>query len=77
MNDLAHGEVVAALSSNVLAVVVLLGAVVAWVVWVVRRARGQDVALVRLTPARVVAVTAVFLVFTLVRNTPWGAWLAP
>ena len=77
VNDLAHGQVVAALSSNVLAVVLLVSAVVAWIVWVGRRARGRDVPLVRVTPARLIGVTAVFLVFTVVRNTPWGAWLAP
>lgn len=58
--------------------VALLGLLaVAWVVWTGRRARGHDVPLVDVTPRLVVVLASVFVVFGVLRNTPWGAWLAP
>lgn len=77
MNDLAHGDVVAALSSNVVAVALLAAAAAGWVVWLARRARGSDAPFFDLSPRLVVVMATVFVVFGVVRNTPWGAWLAP
>lgn len=77
MNDLTHGDVVGALSSNVMAVVLLGLLIGAWVVWLVRRWHGRDVPLPGLTATSVVAVAVAFAAFGIIRNTPWGAWLAP
>jgi len=77
VNDLTHGDIVAALSSNLLAVA-LVGVVgVAWLVWAVRRWRGEDRQMIALSPRAGLVVVAVFVVFGIIRNTPWGAWLAP
>jgi hypothetical protein len=78
VNDLTHGDVVAAASSNLLLVAVLPG--FAW--WWTRRVVDGWRGTVRTTGTRpVVLGVVVFAVaalgFTVLRNTPAGAWLAP
>lgn len=78
VNDLTHGDVVGAASSNLL--LVLAAPVVAWVLvtWIVGAWQGRQ-----RTPRWVQSpvVLSVWLagivVFTIVRNLPVGAWLAP
>jgi hypothetical protein len=78
VNDLTHGDVVAAASSNLL--LVLATPVVAWVLvtWIVGAWQGRS-----LTPRWVQspvffsAWLAAIVVFTVARNLPVGAWLAP
>jgi hypothetical protein len=50
---------------------------VAWLVWAVRRWQGVDGPMIRVTERTGVWVLVVFLIFGVVRNTPWGMWLAP
>ncbi|ARF72040.1 hypothetical protein B7C62_06975 [Kitasatospora albolonga] len=71
-----HGDLGAALSANAVAVVgyVLFAAV--WVLWLVRSWRGQPLR-IALAPVWWWALGAVLLVFTVVRNLPFGAALAP
>ena len=79
VNDLTRGDLGAALSSNVVLVVLLPLLALGWVRWTRRAWRG--------TPARpvsragatalVVAAVVVTVAFTVLRNTPTGAWLAP
>jgi hypothetical protein len=76
-NELTHGNIVTALSSNLLAVGLLALLAVAWAAWVVRRARGSDEGMLVLRDRTLVLVLVVALAFGVVRNTPWGAWLAP
>ena len=77
MNDLTNGDVVGAVSSNVMAVLLLAAAVVVWGVWTVRRARGQDAAALSVGLRGGLVLLAVFVAFGAFRWTPWGAWLAP
>ncbi|MCX5168450.1 DUF2752 domain-containing protein [Streptomyces antibioticus] len=72
----AHGDLGAALHANAMAVVGYLGFAVLWTVWVVRAARGRPVRL-DLTPVRLWTLGALLLVFTVVRNLPFGGWLHP
>ncbi|MGH3425367.1 MAG: DUF2752 domain-containing protein [Nocardioidaceae bacterium] len=81
VNDLTGLDVGAAVSSNVLAVVLVAGLGMAYLLWLPRRWRGDHRPLVRPGPRAVnrtvtLAVAAI-VVFTVVRNTPWGTWLAP
>jgi hypothetical protein len=77
VNDLTHGDLVGAVSSNVLAVV-LVGVVgVTWLLWAIRRWRGDGGPMIRVNERIGVIVVVVFVAFGIVRNTPWGAWLAP
>ena len=71
-----HGDLLAALHDNAAGVAAYLGFAVLWTVWVVRAVRGQPV---RFEPGRVQmwAVGALLLVFTVVRNLPFGGWLHP
>lgn len=77
VNDLTRGDVAGAMGSNVLAVVLVATLAVAWVVWFARRARGRRDRMIVLGANAGYAALAVLLVFGVVRNTPWGSWLAP
>ncbi len=79
LHDLTDLDVAAAVSANVLAVVAAVALAVAWVGWVRGRwtgARDRDRLLV-LSPIANRTVLAVMVVFTIVRNLPPGAGLAP
>ena len=78
VNDLTHGDLGAALSSNLLLVVAIPFAVLALAVWATDRWRGDEPSLTwtRVRPLVPVLVAAV-VVFTLARNLAFGAWLAP
>ncbi len=77
VNDLSRGDLAAAISSNLLAVVLAATLAVAWVTWVVRRARGVDGRMIVLGNRALASVLVAAVVFGVLRNTPWGAWLAP
>ncbi|MEH3034283.1 MAG: DUF2752 domain-containing protein [Aeromicrobium erythreum] len=77
VNDLTNGDVVGAISSNVLAVLLLATSGVLWLVWTWRRARGQDAPLLRMNLTAGLVLLGLFVAFGAFRWTPWGAWLAP
>lgn len=78
VNDLTHGDLAAALSSNLLAVGVLLPmAVLVWFAWARSRWRGRRLSAPRLTPALAWSTLALLLAFGLARNLTIGSWLAP
>lgn len=77
INDLTRGDVLGAISSNVLAVALVVVLAVAWVLWVGRRLRGIDDRMIALPPRVSLALVGVVVVFGVVRNLPFGAWLAP
>ncbi|OQD54677.1 hypothetical protein BM536_022460 [Streptomyces phaeoluteigriseus] len=72
----AHGDLVTALHANAMAVAAYAVFAVLWTVWVVRVARGRPV---RIEPGPVPLWTlgVLLLVFTVVRNLPYGGWLLP
>ena len=78
VNDLTRGDLAAAASSNLLFVSAVPLLVFFWSRWFadrwagVHRRVGSRRALVSAG-----AFLAVAMVFAVVRNTPWGAWLAP
>jgi hypothetical protein len=72
----AHGDFAAALQDNALAVVGYGLFAVVWTVWVVRAVRGRPFR-IDLGPVRLWAAGALLLVFTVVRNLPFGGWLHP
>jgi hypothetical protein len=71
-----HGDFLAALQDNALAVVGYLGFAVLWTVWVVRAVRGQSVR-IELGRVQLWVLGTLSLVFTVVRNLPFGGWLHP
>ena len=77
VNDLTRGDFVAAASSNILVVLLVAVLAVAWVVWFVRILRGASGPMIQLGHRTGIAVIALVIVFGVVRNTPFGAWLAP
>ena len=77
VNDLSHGDLLGALSSNVLAVIVLGVLGVLWLVWVVRRSRGEDRPMIQVSDRTLAFALVLVLAFGVLRNTPWGAGLAP
>ncbi|KAA0931722.1 DUF2752 domain-containing protein [Streptomyces apricus] len=72
----AHGDLGAALGANAVAVLGYLVCAALWTVWVVRAARGRPL---RIDPGPALRWTAgaLLLVFTVVRNLPFGGWLHP
>jgi hypothetical protein len=77
MNDLTHGDVIGALSSNAMAVVLLAVMAVAGIVWFYRRWRGQPVPLLAAKSPVLWGLLAAFAVFGVFRWTPWGVWFLP
>jgi hypothetical protein len=77
VNDLTRGDFVGAVSSNILAVALVATLAIAWGLWVVRRAGGRGNRMIVLSARTGYAVLALIVVFGVVRNTPWGSWLAP
>jgi hypothetical protein len=76
-HDLLHGDVAAAISSNALVVAAAITLGVLWIGWLGRRWRGRPGGMVKLSERTAWLLLAVAVVFGIVRNTPWGSWLAP
>lgn len=78
VHDVLHGDLLAGLRSNLMGLVLCGLLTVLWAAWFVGRWRGRPTAWDRLVPAwAAYAVLALFVVFSVFRNTPWGSWLAP
>ncbi|MFC7451309.1 DUF2752 domain-containing protein [Rhodococcus daqingensis] len=77
VNDLVHGDLVASVSSNVLILPLVVVLAVAWVRWVRRRWGGVEDRMIVLGRPATAAILVLLAVFTVVRNTPWAAVLAP
>ncbi|MEU9123852.1 DUF2752 domain-containing protein [Streptomyces sp. NPDC048506] len=74
---LAHGDLLAALGANALAVAGYAACAVLWARWLARAARGRPTAGPRPRPVHWWALGGLLLVFTVVRNLPLGSALAP
>lgn len=72
----AHGDLVAALGSNALAVVGYAAFAVLWVLWMVRAATGRPLR-IEPKPVHWWGIGAVLLIFSVIRNLPFGSALAP
>lgn len=77
LGDVTRGDVSAAASSNVLAVVLAVGAVAVWALWFRARWTGASLSLPRINRPTTIALIAALVVFTVVRNTAWGTAIAP
>ncbi|WNF26527.1 DUF2752 domain-containing protein [Streptomyces sp. C11-1] len=71
-----HGDLGAAFSANAVATAGYFLFAVVWVLWLVRAWRGQPLR-IRLAPAWWWGVGALLLIFSVVRNLPFGSALAP
>jgi hypothetical protein len=76
VHDLAHGQVVAALHDDALALPLLLIAVAAWVNLAVGRWRGRPVVRVRRPGWLWPALAAMLVAWTVLRNLPFGPFTA-
>ncbi|MFE6188249.1 DUF2752 domain-containing protein [Streptomyces sp. NPDC056465] len=72
----AHGDLATALGANALAVAGYAVFAVVWLLWTARAARGRPMR-IGLAPVHWWGVGAVLLVFSVVRNLPFGSALAP
>jgi hypothetical protein len=77
VNDLTRFDVAGAASSNLLFVAALPLIVVFWLLCVRAAAAGRDRPQVPRSPGLVGGVIATAVLFTVLRNTGAGAWLAP
>ena len=77
VNDLTRGDVIGAVSSNLLVVVLVAVLAVAWVAWVGRRLRGTHDGMITLSNRVGMAVLVTLVVFGVVRLLPFASWLAP
>ncbi|MEU6066568.1 DUF2752 domain-containing protein [Streptomyces sp. NPDC047082] len=71
-----HGDFLTALQDNAMAVAAYAGFAVLWTVWVARAVRGRPLR-IDLGPVHLWSLGALILVFTVVRNLPFGGWLHP
>jgi hypothetical protein len=77
VHDLTDGDVAAALSSNLLVVALVPVVMVAWAVWARARWRGRPLRAPAAAKPAAWVLAAVVMAFTVLRNLPAGAWLAP
>ncbi|MEH6793913.1 MAG: DUF2752 domain-containing protein [Rhodococcus sp. (in: high G+C Gram-positive bacteria)] len=77
LGDLTRGDVAAAASSNVVAVVLVVVAVGVWGLWLRARWTQKPLTLPRPNRPAAAVLVALLTVFTVVRNTPWGTSIAP
>ncbi|MFK4147542.1 DUF2752 domain-containing protein [Streptomyces sp. NPDC004065] len=73
---LVHGDLLAALRDNALAVGGYLLFAVLWTGWVLRAVRGRPARL-DVRPAHLWTLGVLLALFTVVRNLPFGGWLHP
>ncbi|MEV5507506.1 DUF2752 domain-containing protein [Streptomyces orinoci] len=74
---LTHGDMAAALRANALAAAGYAAFAVLWTVWLLRTLRGGEGLRLPLRAGHGWALGAVVAAFTVLRNLPWGAALAP
>ncbi|MRH90459.1 DUF2752 domain-containing protein [Nocardia sp. SYP-A9097] len=80
LHNLTEGHVLDAIHSNILLFPLLLGFLAWWGTWLVRGFQGKATPprLPQVLPKPAMWVTMAFLLlYTVLRNTPWGTWLAP
>lgn len=77
INDLTHGDLLAAASSNLVLVVALPVLAWLWVDWLRHAWAGRRRVSSGLSTPMVWLLLAPVLVFSVVRNLPFGSWLAP
>ncbi|MBX6382785.1 MAG: DUF2752 domain-containing protein [Microbispora sp.] len=77
VHALAHGDVLTAVSLNPLTAAAIPFLVYRWAVWALRSWQGRPVRTSLAHPAYLWGLVAVVIVFWVVRNTPWGNFLAP
>ncbi|WP_194838376.1 DUF2752 domain-containing protein [Nocardia sp. XZ_19_369] len=77
IHNLTDGQVLDSLHSNLLAIPLVL-AFVLWIAdWSLRAWRGQRMRLPSIGSVTMWTFFALLAVYTVLRNTPWGTWLAP
>ncbi|WP_078531113.1 DUF2752 domain-containing protein [Streptomyces sp. PsTaAH-124] len=72
----AHGDLLTALRDNAPAVLGYLAFAVLWTLWTVHAIRGRPLRLAP-PPALLWSLGALFALFAVVRNLPFGGWLHP
>jgi hypothetical protein len=77
VNDLSNGDVIGALGSNAMAVALVLGGSLLWLVWTLQAASGRALLSSRAFSCIALAFAVGFVVFGIFRLTPWGSWLRP
>lgn len=76
-HDLTQLRFADAVSSNLLAVVIVLAVVAYFCYWAAKRWRGRTAATFRVGPRGLVVIAAVSVSFTVLRNLAFGSALAP
>ncbi len=77
VNDLTNGDVLAAASSNLVFVAAVPFLVLLWARWLRSRWREEPLGDLRHPVVFSLVLLCVLVAFTVVRNLPFGSWLAP
>jgi len=77
INDLTQGDIAGAVSSNALAVVLVVVLAGAWLRWASLRGRGVDARMFTLGARGATVLLVAVVAFGVFRLTPWGSWLRP
>lgn len=77
VNNLTNGHFVDAVSSNVITLP-LVFTFFAWVaVWTVRSWQGKPMWVPKISRPTMLVIFSLLAIYSVLRNTPWGTWLAP
>ncbi|MGN6245295.1 MAG: DUF2752 domain-containing protein [Motilibacteraceae bacterium] len=74
---LLHGDLATALHRNVLVVLAAPLVALLWLEWTARAARGRPARRLALSTPATVVVVVLLVAYGVLRNLPWGAFLAP
>jgi hypothetical protein len=77
VHDLAHGDLAGALGMNALFVICVPVVIVGWADWALRSWQGRPARTRTVHPALLWVLTAIVIAYGVVRNVPFGHFLAP
>ncbi|MFC9892908.1 DUF2752 domain-containing protein [Nocardia sp. NPDC127579] len=77
VHNLTDGRIIDSLHSNLLAIPLLVTFAMVVGLWTVRAWRGQRMTIPQVNRPALVITLILVVIYSVLRNTPWGTWLAP
>jgi hypothetical protein len=77
VHNLTDGRIIDSLHSNLIAIPLLATFAIFVGMWTVRAWRGQRMTIPQVSRPLLLVLLVVIIIYSVLRNTPWGTWLAP